>query len=86
QPPPNPPSGRVWWARLCVYVTAPGAPGTGGNGSGSGSGTGSGSGALAFTGADVAPLAGAAGGLVVLGFLLIGLSRLARGLRRRGRV
>ena len=66
---------------------APGAPGTGGNGSGAGngSGTGSGSGGLAFTGADVAPLAGAAGGLVVLGFLLLGLSRLARGIRRRGR-
>ena len=68
----------------------PGAPGTGsgagsGVGSGSGSGVGSGSGGLAFTGADVAPLAGAAGGLVVLGFLLLGLSRLARGLRRRRR-
>ena len=62
-----------------------------GSGSGSGDGTapgtgsGSGSGGLAFTGADVAPLAGAAGGLVVLGFLLLGLSALARGIRRRGR-
>ncbi|SDQ70452.1 hypothetical protein SAMN02800687_2479 [Curtobacterium sp. UNCCL20] len=78
---------------------APGAPGlpggpgpvgsgaTGsGNGSVTGTGAGSGTGGLAFTGADVAPLAGAAGGLVVLGFLLLGLSRLARGLRRRGRV
>ncbi|MDM7890991.1 choice-of-anchor G family protein [Curtobacterium caseinilyticum] len=61
-----------------------------GTGTGDGAGTGDGSGrgtgrGLAFTGADVAPLAGAAGGLVVLGFLLLGLSRLARGIRRRGR-
>ncbi|MGN8049872.1 choice-of-anchor G family protein [Curtobacterium sp. 22159] len=63
---------------------SPGAPGTGG-GTGTGVGTASGPGGLAFTGADIAPLAGAAGGLVVLGFLLLGLSRLARGIRRRGR-
>ncbi|MFJ3381863.1 beta strand repeat-containing protein [Curtobacterium sp. NPDC090217] len=63
----------------------PGLPGSGpGNGNGgSGNGVGSTAGGLAFTGADVAPLAGAAGGLVVLGFLLLGLSRLARGIRRR---
>ncbi|KTS08729.1 hypothetical protein NS229_29465, partial [Methylobacterium indicum] len=57
-----------------------------GNGPGNGVGTVNGAGRdLAFTGADVAALAGAAGGLVVLGFLLLGLSRLARGIRRRGR-
>lgn len=55
-----------------------------GNGTG-GSGFGSGSGDLAWTGADVVPIAGTAAGLVVLGFLLLGLSRLAGGLRRRTR-
>lgn len=62
----------------------PGTPGAGGNGAAAGNG--SGTGGLAFTGADVAPLVGTAGGLLVLGFLLLGLSRLARGIRRRGRV
>ena len=61
----------------------PGLPGTGAGNGGSGNGVGSTAGGLAFTGADVAPIAGAAGGLVVLGFLLLGLSRLARGIRRR---
>ncbi len=66
----------------------PGAPGVGGGagaGAGNGTGTGPGSGDLAFTGADIAPIAGSAGALVVLGFLLLGLSRLARGVRRRTR-
>lgn len=79
----------------------PGTPGTGsgsgtgtgtgtGGGSGNGSGTGiggsgNGTGALAWTGADVVPVAGTAAGLVALGFLLLGLSRLAGRLRRRTR-
>ncbi|ROQ06982.1 MULTISPECIES: Ig-like domain-containing protein [unclassified Curtobacterium] len=59
----------------------PGAPGNPGNGTGAGAGPGG----LAWTGAEVAPIAGTAAGLVVLGFLLLGLSRLARGARRRSR-
>lgn len=61
----------------------PGTPEAGAVGNGNGTAGGSGSGGLAFTGAEVESLAGAAGGLVVLGFLLLGLSRLARGIRRR---
>jgi hypothetical protein len=62
-----------------------GLPGSGVRGGTTGGTTGQGTrgGDLAFTGADVAPLAATAGGLVVLGFLLLGLSRLARGVRRR---
>ncbi len=68
----------------------PAGAGTGtGRGNGTGVGTGSGSGApggaLAVTGADVAPLAGTAGGILVLGLVLLGLSRLARRFRERTR-
>ncbi len=67
----------------------------GGTGTGLGDGTGNGAGAqdgprsdggLAFTGATLAPLATAAGGLLVLGLLLLGLSRAARRIRGHGRV
>ncbi|OII10570.1 hypothetical protein BIU97_10625 [Curtobacterium sp. MCBA15_009] len=66
-----------------------GLPGTGtgglpGSGSGNGSGAGPVTGGLAFTGADVAPIAGTATGLLLLGVLLLGLSRLARRVRRGG--
>lgn len=66
----------------------------GGTGTGLGDGTGNGAGAqdgprsdggLAFTGATLAPLATAAGGLLVLGLLLLGLSRAARRIRGHGR-